>query len=76
MDAHTVLRESPIFAALDDEKIESLTRIATCRTVPKGAFLTTTIGHLPCLDGAVEVRLRARQSPVWAPVTTSVRWHC
>ena len=61
MDAYTVLRESPIFAALDDEKIESLTRIATCRTVPEGTFLTVE-GHdralamFFVLDGAVEVR--------------------
>ena len=61
MDAQTALRDSPIFAALDDEKVESLARIATCRTVPAGTFLTVE-GHdralamFFILEGAVEVR--------------------
>ncbi len=61
MDAQTALRDSPIFAALDDEKVQSLARIATCRTVPAGTFLTVE-GHdralamFFILEGAVEVR--------------------
>jgi CRP-like cAMP-binding protein len=61
MDAHSVLRESPIFAALDDESIESLTQIATCRTVSEGDFLTVegqdrALAMFFVLEGAVEVR--------------------
>lgn len=61
MDAYTVLRESPMFAALADEKIKALESIATCRTVPTGTFLTVegadhALAMFFVLDGAVEVR--------------------
>ena len=72
MDAYTVLRESPMFAALDDEKIKSLESIATCRTVPTGTFLTVegayqALAMFFILDGAVEVRREGQSIAAMGP---------
>ena len=61
MDAHTALRESPLFATVDDEHIASLVQIANCRTVPAETRLTIEGKDHPLamyliLDGKVEVR--------------------
>jgi CRP/FNR family cyclic AMP-dependent transcriptional regulator len=61
MDAHTALRATPLFAALEDRHIEALTRIATCREVPSGTRVTVegkehALAMFIILNGKVEVR--------------------
>lgn len=61
MNAHTALRESPLFAKLGDEHIATLEQLARIRTVPTGTMLTTkgtehALAMYFILDGKVEVQ--------------------